>query len=291
MPLSVGSSVGYHPGLVPLIAVLITCHNRRESTLRAIAALQRSAYGLALLKFYITDDGSTDGTTAALEQALSNAVILPGDGSLFWAGGMAKADLCSEGSQYDYLLWLNDDTIVDVDAISSLLGTSHANPRAIVVGCIRDPNTQQPHYGVLRRNGRHPARLKGLPASEQVQEGDTFEGNLVLIPRSVRELVGAIDGEYPHAYADCDYGYRAQRLGVKILQAPHTLAVCPANDSVQLVRGPRNTLRALESPKGLPWKAEKRFLQRHGGWEWPAYLVFGYTKRLLQGTFIGTRIR
>ncbi len=120
-----------------------------------------------------------------------------------------------------------------------------------------------------------------MPVSNSVQMADTFNGNLVLIPSDICRIVGRIDGAFPHSYADDDYGLRATDKGIQILQAPGFLAECPLTPpSDEQVRG-RTAWRALQSPKGLPWRAQARYLRRHGPFWWPAILGGQYASRLI----------
>ena len=48
--------------------------------------------------------------------------LLRGDGSLFWAGGMRLALGEALKGDYDYYVWLNDDTMLDPNAFKTLLG-------------------------------------------------------------------------------------------------------------------------------------------------------------------------
>lgn len=56
------------------IAVIITCHNRKEKTLHCLTNLfeAKKAYGHneVRLAVFLTDDGCTDGTAEAVDQAL-----------------------------------------------------------------------------------------------------------------------------------------------------------------------------------------------------------------------------
>lgn len=266
------------------ISTIVTCHSRRELTKLCLTALRvqkRDGYRLDL---FLTDDRSTDGTAEMVRDIWPSATVLSGTGNLYWAAGMALAEQAAIEKSFDYLLWLNDDTILDDGAISQLLACSRRNPAAIVVGATRCPVSKATTYGVRRRIDWHPQRFTLIGESAGDASGDTFNGNCVLIPAAVRAKVGDIDGGFPHAYADDDYGLRASRAGIPVIQSPGTIGTCPANQpSVMKVRGFWSRLRALESPKGLPWKAQLRFLRRHGGMLWPLILVGGYVKRLLKG--------
>ena len=78
------------------VIALATCHNRREKTLRALASLREQVLpdGTAL-QVCLVDDGSTDGTGAAVAEQFPEVKLLQGDGQLFWAGGMRLFSITS----------------------------------------------------------------------------------------------------------------------------------------------------------------------------------------------------
>lgn len=265
-----------------VIAVVMTCHNRRETTLRCLEALQRQEGHDATLALFVTDDGSDDGTAEAIRAQWPDAKVMLGPGDLYWAAGMALAERAAMADEPDYLLWLNDDTILTPDALRSLLALSQRMPATVIVGATVDPITGERSYGGRVRIDYHPQRFQQLPIAEAPQRADTFHGNVVFIPRAVRLQVGPIDGSFPHGYADDDYGLRATALGVPIVQAPGVLATCRRDEAA--AQPPSGGLaarwRQLQSPKGLPWKAQIRFLRRHGDWRWPLVLAVGQVRRL-----------
>ena len=72
------------------IAVLMTCHNRKESTLRCLRGLPSD------LDVFLVDDASTDGTSDAVREVSraerdGRVEVREGNGSLYWAWGMALA--------------------------------------------------------------------------------------------------------------------------------------------------------------------------------------------------------
>ena len=262
------------------VAVVMTCHNRQDTTVRCLSALRAQASGAAALSLFVTDDGSTDGTSRAIQGVWPDATIIPGTGSLYWAAGMALAERSAVRNRPDYLLWLNDDTLLDPDAVPRLLAVSEDDPSAIVVGATVDPETGEGTYGGRTRIDYHPQRLVRLPIAHHVQRADTFNGNAVLVPWSARVAVGPIDGAFPHAYADDDYGLRATAKGVPIIQAPGAVGTCPRDPAMPpSSRGLADRWQHLQSPTGLPWRAQSRYLRRHGDWRWPFILVGGQVRR------------
>ena len=264
------------------VAVLMACHNRRVGTLKCLAALSKQQDANAELLLYLTDDGSTDGTATAVAETWPGAHILHGDGSLYWAASMALAERAAWWSEPDYLLWLNDDSALAEGGLARLLHQAKRTPDTVLVGCVADPITREPTYGGRMRVDGHPQRLRRLPIARHAQFADTFNGNVVLIPASVRARVGPIDGLFPHAYADDDYGLRARALGVQIVQVPGVTAWGEINpNGLNLSGGILERWRQLQSPKALPWRGQARFLRRHAGFRWPALLVAGQMSRVL----------
>lgn len=262
------------------VIALIACHNRRDRTVEALDALFSQSSDVKI-RAVLVDDGSTDGTREAVEALPWPVEVVSGTGALYWAAAMAIAERTALRHNPDYLLWLNDDTVMDGDALERMLQVSSDQGHdAIIVGATRDPTSGAVTYGGrIRVSSWHPQRLALLPLADRPQRADTFNGNLLLIPRSVRQRVGPIDGVFPHAYADDDYGLRARRVGVDVIQAPGSLARChrvvPREDAHQ-------GWRARQHEKGLPLGAQIRFLKRHGGAAWPIVLAAQQAKWVLE---------
>lgn len=263
------------------VAVIMTCHDRKDVTLSCLAKLRSQRDCGLEVTVYLTDDGSTDGTSEAVMKAWPGIHVLPADGSLYWAGGMALAEDAAWRTDPDYLVWLNDDTILDEDALARLLAISERWPDAIVVGSTREPGKRPVSYGGFSRPGRHPQRLLRVEPEEEPRAVDTFNGNCVLVPASVRRAVGPIDGSFTMECADIDYGFRASEKGHQVLLAPGTIGTCDIGERPTLSGGPLSRWRQLNGHKGvLPWRSQARFLKRHSGLEWPLYFTWGYVKRL-----------
>lgn len=241
-----------------MIAVLLTVHNRREKTLACLRALYASRFQddgdkadtPHLFDVFLVDDGSTDRTAEAVREAFPAVQIIAGDGTLFWNRGMRRAwESAATTRDYDHYLWLNDDTLLGTDAVQTLLDTSRAHDdKAIVVGTTSaTDDASRITYG-----GRTKAGLV-WPASH-VQDGDGnlssahhatcerqcdgalpcdfFNGNIVLVPRSVFRLVGMHDKAFRHALGDFDYGLRARKQGIELLVAPGVAGTCDMHDAL-----------------------------------------------------------
>ena len=232
------------------ISVLITVHNRKEQTLKCL----KNLYSQSLpddfqLDVYLTDDGCTDGTPEAIKRDYPKVIIISGNGNLFWNRGMYMAWSEAEKNDYDYYLWLNDDTYLLDDCIKMLLNASDkANNKAIIVGYTLDSNRQKVTYGGTDRYNRI------ILAHDSLTECDTFNGNIVLIPRYVYKIVGKNDPIFHHAIGDTDYGLRAKKLGIKSYIVAEPLGICDLHEHIAKWKDP-----------GVPLIKRIRFLYKPGG--------------------------
>lgn len=256
------------------IAVLMTSHSRRDTTVACLKSLATSVGDVDGLAYtvYLTDDGSTDGTERAVSDLGLPLAIIQGTGDLFWNRGMVKSWSAAVGQrhQFDGFLLLNDDTTLDRRALPVLLETDRLyGANAVIVGATRDPVTGDLTYGgVVRTSSWHPGRTARLPISDKPQDADAFNANCVYVPRAVYEAVGMLDPTFQHGIGDFDYGYRVRERGMRVIVAPGTIGTCARNDVVGTWRDTslplKRRLALLQSPKGLPYAQWVAFLRRHG---------------------------
>jgi GT2 family glycosyltransferase len=276
------------------IAVLMTCHNRRELTLRCLRSLfaQHLPDGYSL-RVVLTDDGSTDGTGEAVRHEFAAVTIVPGDGSLYWCGGTTAA--WNVARPAGFYLWLNDDVQLRAGALQALVDTFErsGDNRTIVAGATVDPLGNKTVTGGMRRESWYKCRL--LEPSDRATPCDSFNGNIVLVPRAAELLLGGLDPAYTHYFGDADYGIRARQAGIPVLLAPGHLGECRLNSrcntSFDAALSMRQRWARMLGPKGYrrpdQWWA---FVRAHAPrpkvifWLAP-YVVFGL-ECLLGGRWI-----
>lgn len=204
------------------IAVLITCYNRKEKTLRCLKNLYRQAVPFDV---FLVDDGSTDGTSEAIKSEFPEVTIIKGDGSLFWNRGMYTAWSVAEKHDYKYYLWLNDDTYLFPETLSMLMECSKkCNDEALIVGASCSPT----HHSITTFGADFQG--KAVHPNGALQECDSFGGNCVLVPRIIYKVCGKLDYYYRHCLGDIDYAKNVIEHGYKIYLAPQYAGEC-INDS------------------------------------------------------------
>jgi GT2 family glycosyltransferase len=236
------------------IAIVMTVHNRKEKTLTCIRNILQQKYKSQdfSIQIFLTNDGCTDGTPEKIKEEFPLVHIINGDGSLFWNRGMLKAWQTASKYQPDYYLWLNDDTILNCDAIDRLYKTSEKiGNQSIIVGSTCNHNGELT-YGGRKADKKHTI----IPIDENIEiECQTFNGNIVLIPSYVYDIIGYNDPYFHHSFGDIEYGLRASKKGIKSFIAPGYYGICERNNPIPIFRRKQYSLfkryKLLYSPLGF----------------------------------------
>jgi len=219
------------------------------------------------------------------------------DGSTNWNRQLLENSL---GTKYnhdapDYYLWLNDDTVLAPEALNTLLATSRelfeqGEKKAIIAGSTCDPDTGDFTYGgIVKITPLLAFKFRFLKPTKAPQSCDSMNGNCVLIPRSVVDIVGNLDPAFIPYLSDWEYGLRARRQkGCTVWIAPGYQGSCSPNPQSTKVAAANISegLQKINQPKGLafqdatlqPWEEWKLFAQRHGGLLWPIYWLLPYRR-------------
>ena len=245
------------------VAVLLTFHNRKEYTLRCLGSLFGADHSDVIFSVYACDDASNDGTSDAIMEKFPSVHIVHGGGTLFWNRGMLKAWEAAVPNNYDYYLWLNDDTVVDIDFWGEMLSCTRSfSVPAVVSGLILDVNTGNIIYGGTDENGNL------IQPNAQARAIRNLNGNMVLVPREVVKAIGLLDPRLHHDLGDVDYGYRVKAAGYPLLATRQPTGYGVANDYCR-VRKWNASLRArfkrLYSPLGADPRLNYYFRKKHFG--------------------------
>lgn len=254
------------------VAVLITCFNRKQKTLKCIRNLYaQDCLGEIKLDIYVVDGGSSDDTPSSVSDAFPDVKVEVVEG-LYWAGGTRKAwEMALSEREYDFLWLVNDDTCLYRNSLSVLLrmheySLNRYKRAGIYAGCTKSPTTGELTYGGMRLRKRD--RIKGdlLAPNGDFQECDLSNGNALLIPESVYSAIGGLCGDYRHGIADWEYSLRAKRAGFPVLMSPCHLGECERDHGKKWLSSSaslRRRLAYLNSPKGLNYEEFTSFIRQY----------------------------
>jgi GT2 family glycosyltransferase len=238
--------------VIPTIAVLLTCHNRKDKTLQCLQALfvQQGLEVDYHIEVFLVDDGSTDGTAEAIKIQFPAVNIIIGDGSLYWNRGMHLAwQTAVDTKDYDYYIWLNDDTFLFNNALQGLLNSAHLlGNKSVICGSTLSLETNTISYGGFSKDS------KMLIPNGKLQEVYSINGNCVLIPKYVFKTIGFLDERFPHAIGDFEYGLRVRKHNLKSYIAEDYIGSCEGSEKLPLWCSPSVSLnkrvKNLYSPLG-----------------------------------------
>lgn len=226
----------------------MTVYNRKEYTLKCLEKIYNQDLSDCSFKIYMTNDGCTDGTPEAVKLLYPQVCVIDGDGTLYWNRGMHKAWSEAIKKDHDFYLWINDDTFIYSNTIYSLLKESEKyGNRAIIVGSTCAVNQKDKiTYGGWWRS-------KLITDLSKPNSCEMMNGNLVLIPRYVYNIVGINDPYYRHSLGDFDYCINARNKGVSVFTAVGVMGECE-DDNNPLWKDPKvpflKRWYSLWSPKG-----------------------------------------
>ena len=246
------------------IAILLTVHNRRDKTLRCMDSVYANRLPSNVsLDVFMTDDGCTDGTAEMVLTKYPQVHVVKGDGSLFWNRGMIAAWNQASKMDFDYYLWVNDDTYIYESAIEEMLNSAEeTGNNAIITGATESKNNGACTYGL--RRGANLLKPNGT-----LQDGEMMNGNFVIIPRKIYNAIGMLDPYYNHSSGDNDYGLMAIKKGFQVLLTKRFVATCERHDTVAKWCNPecnvKERLQALNSPMGQPLNEVFHFDYKHHG--------------------------
>ena len=215
--------------LPPKVSIVILNWNNAPDTLECLASvakLRYENYGVV-----VVDNGSTDGSVAAIRDQYPGVAILENSENLGYAEGN------NVGIQYalemgaDYVFVLNDDALVDPDTLSGLVAAATAHPDAGFLGPKvyhrENPQLIQSAGGMF--NKYWESRYRGMDQVERGQFEELMDvdfvcGCAVLASRQVIEQIGLLDPRFFLYREDVDWCYRATRAGFRVLYIPSAKA-------------------------------------------------------------------
>ena len=246
------------------IAVLITCHNRKNVTLTCLKRLLLMQNNIDV---FCVDDNSNDGTFEAIQIQYPNIRLIKGSGNLFWCRGMRLAWLeASKTYSYDYYIWLNDDMILYDNSFEEIMECSQIyNNQAIISGLVQEESTGDAIYGGFNE------RQQIIIANGLNNNIYRLNGNFVLIPKYVFDRLGYFDNIYHHDIGDVDYGLMAQSAGIPVVSTRIYIGSTKADlkrKSLRIRRYGVNIIsrfKTLYAPLGAPPSIHYYFIRKHKG--------------------------
>ncbi|ABS56270.1 glycosyl transferase, family 2 [Methanoregula boonei 6A8] len=212
----------------PRVCIILLNWNGWQDTLACISSLRRITY--PNYRIILIDNGSNDNSCDVFASHLDAGIcFIPLKENLGFAKG------CNFGMKYalenmnpDYILLLNNDTVVEPDFLSKVVqeaeasGAGMAQPLLLRMADhnIIDVSGHKLYWGLMF------ARGAGEPNKGQYKDSSGLmgvSGACALYKTEMIRQIGILDESYSHGSEDTEYGWRATKAGWKTAFIPSAI--------------------------------------------------------------------
>ena len=246
---------------------IVLSWNGRDDTLACLRSLQALLDDDAAI--VCADNGSVDGTVAAVRAQFPQVELIENGANLGFSGGNnAGIDhALARGAQWVVLV--NNDATLRPDALAALRRAAREHPRAGVLSgklFFADPPDRiwfagQRFWPLLGYSGRPRGyRRRDAARYRRLEPTDRAAGAFMAVSRPAIEAAGKLDDELFAYVEDVDWSLRVREAGFEVLFCPdavasHHVSASTGGERVSthaLYYGVRNTVVVCERHRPLP---------------------------------------
>lgn len=264
----------------PKVSIIMLNWNGLADTIECLESLKKLTY--PNYEVIVVDNGSTGNDAQVLEEKFGDYIHLIKNDKNYGFGGGNNIGMkyALDNSHADYLLLLNNDTIVDPEFLTELVKVAETDP---VIGMAvskiylyHRPNRLETVGGKINMWRGQCSRIGWMQSDtkqyEKVRELDGAAINSLLITKGVIQNIGFFDESYFIYLDDADYCVRVRRAGYKIVYVPKAKIWHKVGRSSRRV-------------SGLPYyylaRNNFRFMRKHATrWQYRCFLFYFFACHL-----------
>ncbi len=222
---------------MPKITIVTLNWNGYEDTLELLESLKKISY--QNFDVVLVDNGSEGDDVEKLESNYGGFVkVLRNKSNLGFAGGNNEGIKIALQNNADYVLLINNDTVVEPDILHNLIQKFNTDER---IGIVAPKINFYAEPQKIWSAGGKISKLRGSAISFSVKRGkntslkdelvDFVSGCCMLIKRNLFSEIGYFDEKYFLYMEDADYCWRAADAGFKIVCVPQCTILHKVNSS------------------------------------------------------------
>jgi GT2 family glycosyltransferase len=209
----------------PRVFIIILNWNGLEDTLECLASLASLDY--PAYDVVVVDNGSTDGSVRAIRACFPLVMVIENEENLGFVGGNNVGLRYALDSGADYVLLLNNDTVIDPRFLTELVRVTEADERiGIASPVIFYYDAPDEIWTAGAAIDWATGSTQRLRAGEAAREDETYfdvdfvSGCALLAKREVVEKTGFLDSDFFLYYEEADWCVRARNEGFCIVCVP-----------------------------------------------------------------------
>ncbi|MCJ7633082.1 glycosyltransferase family 2 protein [Candidatus Bathyarchaeota archaeon] len=212
---------------MPKVIIIILNWNRPRDTSDCLESLKRILY--RNYEVVVVDNGSTGNDAQMLEQDFGNLIhVIRNKVNQGFAGGNNVGIRWALGRGCEYVLLLNDDTVVDPEFLSELILVAENDKQAGIVGpkicCYDEPKRIYSAGGRINLwTGSAPSIGRGRIDNgefDDIEEVDYVSGCALLIRKDTILRIGLLNERYFAYYEETEWCVRARKQGYSVTYVP-----------------------------------------------------------------------
>ncbi len=248
--------------MTPEISVIIPNMNGIQYLLPCLTSVFAQEIQQDKLEVVLIDNGSKDGSVDSARQDFPSVKVIANEMNVGFTRAINQGIDTSVG---DWILLLNNDTVMSAGALAKLLATLREGPADLagvqpLLLWAKDSSVADSAGIALSPHFRAHDYLHGKPATEAPTKNAEIWGTCfgcALIKRSVFKRCGNLDPDYFAEWDDVDFSLRARWCGYRFMLIPnahvlhHRSPTSKRDEPSKFIRLRRNQL--LTYAKSLPF--------------------------------------
>jgi GT2 family glycosyltransferase len=213
----------------PKVVAIILNWNGKADTVECLDSLEHTVY--PNYKIIVVDNASTDGSIELFKDRYPGIKIIRNPINLGYAEGNNVGIREAIGDKADYVLILNNDTVVDPNLITELVAVAERVPNVGFVGPKNYYYERGGRKDVINFAGGTFSICRGTTYNigmnevdkgqhDEIKESNYIPGSCVMVKREVIEKIGLINPEYFTYWEDTDWCVRALKAGYRSVYVP-----------------------------------------------------------------------
>ena len=222
----------------PMVEVIIVTWNKRDYVTRLLEQLKDIDYPARRLGITVVDNHSTDGTIQEIETCYPSVNLIKNLENLGGAGGFNAGMRWALENRPDceYMWLLDNDVLVDKNALRELVAVMNGNPEAGICGSkimnIEDPGEIIEvgafiNYSIGETRRNVPDRIE-LQSPQAVFEVDYVAACSLLARTECVKRIGVWHEHFFVYWDDMEWGARFNAFGYKVLASNASIVYHPS---------------------------------------------------------------